>query len=84
LDRARDPDANGNWRNGEWANRNDPRPITVTADELYQLYRNNGGSVCWVFGVKGCWKAGAWNLLSIDRIDPAKGYVNGNNHSCLI
>jgi hypothetical protein len=75
-------DEDGNWITGKWISdetrRKTGRAVTVTKAELDRLYCMNGGSFCRVFGVKGSWKPGAWNLLSIDKVDYQKGYVEGN------
>ncbi|KAJ3076499.1 hypothetical protein HK102_005410 [Quaeritorhiza haematococci] len=67
----------GKWFNNEARKRN-PRPVTVTADDLRELYRQNGGSVDRIFGVKGSWKSSHKLLLTIDKIDHRKGYEKGN------
>lgn len=67
----------GGWCNAEQRLPN-PRPVTVTLNELIELYWDNGGSYCCIFGVKGCWIPNSGNLLSIDNMDVKKGYEPGN------
>jgi hypothetical protein len=55
-----------------------PRPVTVTMEYMKELYWENGGSYCRIFGVKGSWVPNSDNLLSIDKIDVKKGYEPGN------
>lgn len=45
---------------------------------MIQLWKDNGGSYCRLFGVKGSWVPGHQLLLTIDKIDPTLGYVDGN------
>jgi hypothetical protein len=54
-----------------------PRPVTVTLEDMIVLYWENGGSYCRVFGVNGCWVPHSDNLLSIDKIDVKIGYEPG-------
>jgi hypothetical protein len=53
--------------------RKKPRPVTVTMEYLKELYWENGGSYCCVFGVPN-----SDNLLSIDKMDVTTGYEPGN------
>ena len=52
--------------------------ITVTRAEVIKLYRENGGNFCRFFGLKGNWAVNSPLKLSIDKIDPSKGYIAGN------
>jgi hypothetical protein len=45
---------------------------------MKELYWENLGSYCHVFGVKGSWAPHSDNLLSIDKIDVKKGFEPGN------
>jgi hypothetical protein len=45
---------------------------------MKELYWENGGSYCCIFGVKGSWVPHSDNLLSIDMIHVKKGYEPGN------
>ena len=66
------------WATDYVAFKTTTQPITVELVDLIQLYRENGGSWCRAFGIKGSWKPGSWNLLSLDRIDSSKVYEKGN------
>ena len=68
----------GLWVTNEAAKKTTDRNITVTRDQMIQLWKDNGGSYCRLFGVKGSWKAGHKFLLTIDKIDPTLGYLPGN------
>ena len=70
----------GSWFYNEAAKKNINRDIaiTVTRAEVIKLYRKNGGNWCRFFGLRGSWVPGSPMLLSIDKIDPLKGYVAGN------
>jgi hypothetical protein len=52
--------------------------ITVTRNEVIKLYRDNGGNYCRFMGVKGNWEVNSPVKLTIDKIDPSKGYIAGN------
>ena len=69
----------GLWVQHETASyRRNHRPVTVTREQVIQLYRHNGGNWCRFFGIRGSWVPGHPMLLTIDKIDPTKGYENGN------
>jgi hypothetical protein len=68
----------GKWFSNEEAKKTTNRDITVTRDYMIQLWKDNGGSYCRLFGVKGSWVPGNQFLLTIDKIDPTLGYVDGN------
>ena len=69
----------GKWRSNESnPKRANNRPVTVTRKQVIQLYRQNGGNWDRFFGVRGSWTPGHPMLLSIDKIDPTKGYEEGN------
>ena len=70
----------GLWASNEAAKKN-PRPVTITREQLYKLWRKNGGSYDRFFGIKGSWKPLSHLLLSIEKIDVMKGYEEGN---CMI
>jgi hypothetical protein len=71
-------------RVGQWLhhennpNRRNHRPVTVTREQVIQMYRHNGGNWCRFFGLRGSWVPGHPMLLTIDKIDPTMGYENGN------
>jgi hypothetical protein len=68
----------GLWFSNEEAKKTTNRDITVTRDYMIQLWRDNGGSYCRLFGVKGSWVPGHRFLLTVDKIDPTFGYIDGN------
>lgn len=70
----------GNWFRDETDKKNINRDITITVtrNEVIKLYRDNGGNYCRFMGVRGSWLPGDPMLLTIDKIDPTKGYVAGN------
>ena len=70
----------GSWFTNENSLKNIKRDIsiTVTRAEVIQLYRQNGGNFCRFFGVKGNWEVNSRVKLTIDKIDPSKGYIAGN------
>ena len=72
------PTSVGLWFSNENAKKATQRDITVTKEQMIQLWRDNGGSYCRLFGVLGSWVPGHPLLLSIDKIDPTLGYVPGN------
>jgi hypothetical protein len=70
--------SNGLWFSNEAAKKTTDREISITRNEMIQLWRDNGGSYCRLFGVKGSWVPGHRFLLSVDKIDPTLGYIPGN------
>lgn len=74
------PSSLGKWFSNENDKKNVNRDIaiTVTRAEVIQLYRQNGGNWDRFFGIRGSWIPLHPLLLSIDKIDPSKGYVAGN------
>ncbi len=68
----------GSWVSHEAAKKTTQREITVTREEMIDLWRMNGGSYCRLFGVKGSWDPGHRFLLTIDKINPTLGYIPGN------
>ena len=69
----------GQWRSSETnPNRTNHRPVTVTREQVIQLWRQNGGDWCRFFGIKGSWVPKDSLLLTIDKIDPTMGYEEGN------
>jgi hypothetical protein len=68
----------GLWFTNEAGKKTTDREITVTRDYMIQLWRENGGSYCRLFGVKGSWVPGHPFLLTIDKIDPTLGHVPDN------
>ena len=68
----------GLWFSNEAAKKTTDRNITVTRDQMIDLWRDNGGSYCRLFGAKGSWVPGHHFLLTIDKIDPTLGYIPGN------
>jgi hypothetical protein len=60
----------GLWFSNEDAKKTTSRDITVDRDYMIQLWRDNGGSYCRLFGVKGSWVPGHPFLLNIGKIDP--------------
>ncbi|KAF9081859.1 hypothetical protein BGX29_004233, partial [Mortierella sp. GBA35] len=55
-----------------------PFPVTVTLEDLCDVWRAYGGSICPILGIKGTWEKGHDLRLSFDRIDPCQGYIQGN------
>lgn len=47
-------------------------PFTITFEELVWPER------CPILGVLLTWEGSRWDSPSLDRVDPAKGYVSGN------
>lgn len=68
----------GLWVSNEAAKKTTNRGITVDREYMIQLWSDNGGSYCRLFGVKGSWVPGHPYLLTIDKINPTVGYVPGN------
>jgi len=52
-------------------------PIAVTAEYLYELFKSQAGC-CALSGVQLKIEVGAITCLSLDKIDPVLGYVEGN------
>jgi hypothetical protein len=67
----------GLWFSNEAAKKTTDREITVSRDYMILLWRDNGGSYCRFFGVKGSWVLGHPLLLTIDKIDPILGDAPG-------
>ena len=49
----------------------------ITIDDLMLLYKQQNG-LCYLSGQKMCLEPHNYCTLSLDRIDPRKGYVMGN------
>ncbi|KAJ3125261.1 hypothetical protein HK100_010898 [Physocladia obscura] len=72
----------GLWWHNEQA-KSHPRPITISREQVKDVWRANGGSWCRYFGVKGRWVPGSRYLLSFDKLDVTRGYEVGNLIICL-
>lgn len=52
-------------------------PCDITVDDLVKLYRKQGGR-CYLSGEKMCLESHNYNTISLDRINPNRGYVLNN------
>lgn len=72
------PSKKGSWHRNSAAKSKTDRQVTITRSELYALYRENGGDFDRSFGMRGSWTPKSKFLLTMDKVDPTKGYEKGN------